>query len=387
MAFGQGRPILLTGPEAEGRTLPVAYETVNLATVHGYNGVSLGAGISRFQNPSNINLSGVRDLTRAAMQAGLSYVCWRLEVDVPNNQTWANAYNGGVLWPITTRPPQGTWPKIAEIWQTVRNIAAEEVVAAGKDPGKVLLFVLTNEPGLGGTNSPSYDNWSYSGFYYSLYQQTGIVDYFLLALPAEFLGKPEGYIEPAFWKMLRGIRRLVQFQAKVYAVSFEGAESSLPGQIASTVGPDAEWVYANCNGFALNMFTPNLRPNFDSLTLAMTRPALTPLQSGNAFRSRLTRLLTDLRANPILANEKVVLTEMNAALNRIPEYADPFPYRMEVLREGINYPGLDAAMMFTGITFDPASSIFQLFERVRVDGQYEIRPIGSQAVGPAYLSP
>jgi hypothetical protein len=378
---------LLTGPDAEGRTLPASFETVHLAQVHGYNGVSLGVGVNRFQNPNNIDLSGVRELTRAAMQAGLSYVCWRLEVDVPSNQSWASAYNGGALWPIATRPPQGTWPKIAEIWQNARNIAAEEVVAAGKDPGKVLMFVLTNEPGLGGTNAPSYDNWSYSGFYYSLYQQTGIVDYFLLALPAEFLGKPEGYIEPAFWKMLRGIRRLVQFQAKVYAVSFEGAETSLPAQIASTVGPDAEWVYANCNGFALNIFTPNLRPNYDSLTNAMTRPALTPAQTANAFRSRLTRILTDLRANPILTNEKVVLTEINAALNRIPEFADPFPYRMEVLREGINYPGLDGAMMFTGINFDPASSVFQLFERVRVDGQFVIRPIGSQAVGPAYLSP
>ena len=153
------------------------------------------------------------------------------------------------------------------------------------------------------------------------------------------------------------------------------------------MGPDAEWVYANCNGFALNIFTPNLRPNFDSLTGAMTRPALTPAQTANAFRSRLTRILTDLRSNPILANEKVVLSEINAAQTRIPEFADPFPYRMEVLREGLTYPGLDAAMMFTGINFDPASSPFQLFERVRVDGQFVIRPIGSQAVGPAYLSP
>jgi hypothetical protein len=380
------RPILLTGPDAQGSTMQEAQEVVQLAAQHGYNGVSLGIGTERLSDPNNIDLSGVQTITRAAMQAGLKYICWRLDVDVPNNQAWADAFNGGVIWPVATRPPSGAWSKIASIWQQARDISAAEMTADGVNPAKGLLFVMVDEPGIGGVGGPSLGPWSISGFYYNLFQATGDPTWFLVAFPSELLGSREGYIEPDFWTMLRGIRSLVTFGAKTYCVSFEGSETSLPNQVASVTGPDAEWVYANTYGYAINVFGLNTRKTFDSISFTFTRANLTPIQGASAWKTRMDKLLAMVRVNPILANERVVLTEFNLSTARMPDLADYFPYREELLKQAMAYPNLDAAMIFAAYATDPTTASMQLFNRVVTNGVVSITPVGSNAVGPAYLN-
>lgn len=379
------RPILLTGPEAFGSSLQQAQEVVQLAAKNGYNGVSLGIGIERMSDPNAIDLSGVRTVTRAAMQAGLKYICWRLDVDVPNNQPWADACNGGAIWPIATRPPQGAWARIAGIWQQARDVSAAEMAADGVDPSTGLIFVMVDEPGIGGVGGPSLGPWSVSGFYYNLFLATGDPTWFTVAFPAELAGAPEGNIEPGFWTMLRGIRSLVNFGAKNYCVSFEGAEASLPNQVASVTGADAEWVYSNSDGFALNIFGLNARKTFDSISFTFTRANLTPVQEAAGWKSRLDKLLAMIRVNPILANEHVVLTEFNVSTGRLPDLADYFPYREEILKQAMSYPNLDAAMIFSAYSTDPSTASMQLFNRVVTNGVVTITPLGSQPVGPANL--
>jgi hypothetical protein len=379
------KPILLTAPDAAGSSLPQAREVVQLAAQHGYNGISLGIGMARMTNPDNADLSGVRTVTRDAMQAGLKYVCWRLDVAVPNNQLWADEFNGGSIWPVGARPPQGAWEKIAAIWQSARDISAEEVTAAGKDPSKALIFVLGNEPGIGGVGGPSLGPWSYSGFYYNLFQATSDPTWFQMAFPADLTGAPEGYIEPGFWTMLRALTANVRFNAKTYCVSFEGAESSLAGQVSSVTGPDAAWLYANTDGYALNIFSTNARKLFDSVTGTVTRATLTPAQGALAFKARLDKLLAVVKSNPILANEKVVLTEFNASAGRIPDFADAFLYREEMLKQVMSHPGLDGSMIYSAYATDPTTASLQLFNRTLVNGSLTITPVGSYAVGPNNL--
>lgn len=379
------RPILLSGPDARGSSLVQAREVVQLAAAHGYNGVSVGVGMSRISNPTTIDLSGVRTVTKDAMLAGLKYVCFRLDIDIPNNQAWADEFNGGDAWPISTRPPEATWPKIAQIWQGVRDTAASEVTAAGKDPSTALIFIMGNEPGIGGVGAPSLGPWSYSGFFYSLYQQTGDPTWFLVAFPQELLGQPEGYIDPGYWTMMRAIRSQVNFNAKNYCVSFEGFEGSLPGQIGSVTGPDAAWLYANTSGFGLNAFGVNARPTNDSITGVFTRASLTPVQSNVAFLARLDKIFGIIRGNAILANTPAILTEFNISVGRIPLLADPFQYRESMLKGTMSYPGIDGAMMFSAYADDPTSASFQLFNRTVVNGSVVIQPAGSGPVGPAYL--
>jgi hypothetical protein len=364
----------------------MAKEVVQLAAQHGYNGVSLGIGMQRFSNPANIDLSGVKQVTDLAMQLGLTYVCWRLDVDVPNNQAWANAYNGGVIWPVHTRPASGAWNRISEIWQAARDISAQSVTAVGKNPATALMFVLGNEPGLGGTGGPSLGPWNYSGFFYNLYLSTGDPTWFLVAFPGELLGQPEGYIEPGYWVMMRNIRGHVTFGAKSYAVSFEGGESSLPAQVASVTGPDAQALFANCNGYAINVFGPNARRSFDSITGTVTKAAASPTQAAAALKTRLDGLLVMTRANPILANERVVLTEFNISTGRIENFADAFPYREKMLKEMSINPELDATMIFTAFTTEQSTQSVQLFNRAVIAGVVNIIPVGSNAVGPAYFN-
>lgn len=385
LGFCQTRPILLSGPDAQGSSLAASLDAVKLAKDSGYNGISLGIGIQRFSNPESIDLSGVRTVTRAAMDAGLQYVCWRLDVDVPNNQAWADYANGGAIWPVATRPPQGAWVRIAQIWQSARDLSAQEITAAGKSPSKVLIFVLANEPGIGGVGGPSLGPWSYSSFYYNLYRSTGDTQWFLAAFPAELLGAPEGYIEPGFWTMLRGIRGRVNFGAKAYCVSFEGADSSLPAQLASVTGTDAEWLYTHNAGFALNVFGTNARKLFDSVTGTVTRAPLTPVQESAAFSARLDKVLGQMRQTPLLANEGVLLTEFNISTGRIPDFSDPFLYREELLKGVMAYPGLDGAMIFSAFADDPTANSMQLFNRIFANGVYTIEPVGSNPVGPANL--
>lgn len=386
-AFAQfTRPVLLNGPEAQGSSLAMAKEVVQLAAQHGYNGVSLGVGMQRFDNPANIDMSGVKAVSDLAMQVGLKYICWRLDVDVPSNQAWADAYNGGVIWPIQSRPAPGAWKRISAIWQAVRDTSAQSVSAAGLDPGTALLFVMGNEPGIGGTGGASLGPWSFSGFYYNLFLATGDVTWFLIAFPSDLLGQPEGYIEPGYWTMMRNIRGPVKFGAKTYAVSFEGGESSLPQQMASTTGPDAQTLYANCTGYGMNVFGPNARKVFDSITGTVTRASQTPLQSGMSLKNRLDGLLVTTRNNPLLTNEHVIITEFNISSARLPDFADAFPFREELLKQMINYPNLDAVMIFTAYTTEQATQSVQLFNRTVVGGVVNITPIGSNAVGPAYLN-
>lgn len=387
-AFAQidpNRPILLTGPDARGSSLVQAREVVQLAAAHGYNGVSVGVGMSRISNPTTIDYSGVKAITKDAMAAGLKYVCFRLDIDIPNNQAWADEFNGGDVWPIATRPPEATWPKIAQIWQGVRDTAAAEVTAVGKDPSTALIFVLGNEPGIGGVGAPSLGPWSYSGFFYSLYQQTGDPTWFLVAFPQELLGQPEGYIDPGYWTMLRGVRSRVNFGAKNYCVSFEGFEGSLPGQINSVTGPDAQWLYVNTSGFGINIFGTNARPTNDSITGVFTRASLTPVQEATAFLARLDKLVAIIRANPILANSPMILTEFNISVGRIPILADPFQYRESLLKATMAYPGAEGAAMFSAYADDPTSASFQLFNRTIVNGSVVTQPVGSGPVGPAYI--
>lgn len=380
------RPILLTGPVAFGASLPQAQEVVQLAAQHGYNGVSLGIGIERMADPNNIDLSGVQAITHAAMQAGLKYICWRLDVDVPNNQLWADACNGGTIWPIATRPPSGAWSRIAAIWQQARDTSAAEMTANGVNPSRGLIFVLVDEPGIGGVGGPSLGPWSTSGFYYNLFLATGDPTWFTVAFPAELAGAPQGYIEPGFWTMLRGVRSLVKFGCKTYCLSFEGSEASLPNQVASVTGPDAQWVYANTYGFAINVFGPNSRRTFDSISFTFTRANLTPVQEAAAWKTRLDKLLAMVRVNPILANKRVVLTEFNVSTGRLPDLADYFPYREEILKQAMSYPNMDASMIFAAYSTDPATASMQLFNRVVTNGVVSITPVGSNAVGPAYLN-
>jgi hypothetical protein len=380
------RPVLLTGPQAQGSSLQLAKEVVQLAAQHGYNGVSFGIGMERFTDPNNIDLSGVKVITDLAMQSGLKYICWRLDVDIPNNQAWADVYNGGVIWPVQSRPVAASWMKIAAIWQATRDISAQEVSAFGGDPSASLLFIVGNEPGLGGTGAPSLGPWSISGFYYSLFQSTGDPTWFLIAFSDSYLGQPEGYIDPGFWTMLRKIRGNVKFNAKSYAVSFEGADSSLPGQMASTVGADAQAVYANCNGYGINVFGPNARKSFDSITGTVTKAAATPLQAGIALKTRVDGVITTIKNNPILTNEHVILTEFNITTARIPDFTDAFPYREELLKQMMNDPNLDAIMIFTAYTTEQSTNSVQLFNRSVVNGVVTITPVGSQAVGPAYVN-
>lgn len=379
------RPTILNGTDAAGSSLVQAQEIVQLAAQHGYNGIAVGIGSGKITNPDSVDLSGVRTITRAAMQAGLQYVCFRLEASIPDNQAWADKYNGGQLWPVANRPPSGTWPAIASIWQQARDIAASEVVAAGKLPSQALIFILCNEPGIGGVGGPSLGNWGTMGFYYNLFQATGDPAWFLVAFPNELLGAPEGYIEPGFWTMLRGIQSLVSFGAKVYAVGFEAADSSLPGQMSSTSGPDAEWVYAHSDGFAFNVFGPNARPLKDSLTGANTRASLTLVQEAAAYKSRVDKVLTVFRANPLLATKGFMLSEFNVAAARLPVFADPFPYREELLKQVMSYSGMDGSLMFTAYSGDVTANSFNLFLRTVVNGTVTVTPIGSHAVGPAYL--
>ena len=380
------KPVLLTGPAAQGTTLQLAKEVVQLAAQHGYNGVALGVGMDRMTNPSNIDLSGVKVITDLALQLGLKYVCWRLDTDIPNNQAWADAYNGGTVWPVQTRPPSTTWKKIAAIWQAVRDTSAQEITAAGGNPNSTLLFVIGNEPGIGGTGGPSLGPWTTSGFYYNLFLATGDPTWFLIAFPSELEGQAEGYIEPGYWTMMRNIRGLVKFSATTYAVSFEGAESSLPGQMASCTGADAQALYSNCFGYALNAFAPNTRKNFDSITGTVTRAAQTPVQSAAALTARLNGLLTTTRSNPLLANEHVILTEFNISTGRLPDFADPFPYREELLKQMANDPDFDGVMIYTAYNTEQTTNSVQLFNRTVTNGVVTITPIGSNAVGPAYFN-
>ena len=380
------RPVLLNGPDAQGASLTMAEEVVKLAAQNGYNGVSFGIGMDRLNDPTNIDLSGVKAVTDLAMQQGLKYICWRLDVDVPNNQAWANAYNGGEIWPIQTRPPQPSWTRIAQIWQSARDISAQEITAAGGDPTVSLLFVVGNEPGIGGTGGPSLADWSYSGFFYNLFQATGDVNWFLMAFPSDFVGDPEGFIDAGYWTMLRNIRGHVKFNAKSYAVSFEGSEVSLPNQLASLTSTDAQALYANSSGYGINVFGPNARKSFDSVTNTVTKAAATPLQSGAALSTRLDGLLATTRANPVLANEHIVLTEFNISTGRIPDFADAFPYREELLKSMMNYPNLDAVMIFTAYTTIQSTQSVQLFNRTVVNGTVTITPVGSNPVGPAWLN-
>jgi len=380
------RPILLTGPDAQGSSLQQAQEVVQLAAQHGYNGISMGIGMDRMTNPSIIDVSGVQAVTHAAMVSGLKYICWRLDMNIPNNQAWGDAFNGGEIWPIGARPPASTWPRIAAIWQAVKDASAQQIIADGGDPNKVLIFVLGNEPGIGGVGSASLDAWSFSGFYYSLFQSTGDPQWFLIAFPEEFLGQPEGYIEPGYWTMLRAIRNAVKFGGKTYCVSFEGAEASLPGQIASVTGDDAAWVYANTYGFAINIFGTNARKQTDSITGTTSRAPLTPVQEAAAYATRVDKLLAICKANPILANERVLITEFNISSGRVPDFVDPFPYREEILKQGMNYPGIDGAMIFTAYASDLTTNGMQLFNRVVVNGAVTITPVGSNPVGPKYVN-
>jgi hypothetical protein len=373
---------LLTGPEAQGNTLPQAQEVVQLAVQNGYNGVSMGAGIERMSDPNNVDLSGIQAVSHAAMQAGLKYICWRLDFDVPNSQAWADEFNGGAIWPISSRPPASTWSRIAQIWQAIRDTSAQEVTSAGGDPNKVLIFVLGNEPGLGGVGSPSLGPWSYSGFFYALFQSTGDPTWFLVAFPSDFLGQPEGYIDPGYWTALRGIRSRVKFGGKTYCVSFEGSETSLPGQVASVTGPDAQWVFSNTYGFAINVFGTNARRLFDSTSSSVTRAPLSPVQEAAAFTARVDKLVAICRTNPILANEHFVITEFNISTGRMPDNVDFFPYREEMLKQVLAYGPIDAAMMFTAYPTDPSNSDFQLFTRTVVNGVVTIAPVGSNPVGP-----
>ena len=380
------KPVLLDGPEAQGPSLQLAKEVVQLAAQHGYNGVSLGIGIDRLTDPNNIDLSGVQQVSDLAMQVGLKYICWRLDVDVPNNQAWADAFNGGEIWPVATRPVDTAWPKIAQIWQATRDISAQSVTAAGLDPNTSLLFVIGNEPGIGGTGAPSLDKWTFSGFYYNLFLATGDPTWFLIAFPQEFLGDPEGYIDPGYWTMMRNIRGHVKFGGKVFGVSFEGSEASLPEQMATTVGDDAVGFYNNCYGYGINVFCPNARKSFDSVTLTVTRAPQTPVQAATSLANRLTGLLTTTKANPLITNKHVVLTEFNLSTGRIPDFTDSFPYREELLKQMSNYPNLDAVMIFTAYTTDVATNSVQLFNRAVVAGTVQITPVGSHAVGPAYFN-
>jgi hypothetical protein len=185
--------------------------------------------------------------------------------------------------------------------------------------------------------------------------------------------------------MIRNIRGHVKFGANVYGVSFEGGESSLPQQMASTTGDDATAFYNNCRGYGINVFTPNARKSFDSVTLTVTRAAQTPLQAGTSLANRLTGLLTTTATNPLLVNKHVVLTEFNISSGRIPDFTDSFPYREEVLKQMINYPNLDAIMIFTAYSSEQATNGVQLFNRVVVNGTVQITPVGTHAVGPAYI--
>lgn len=375
LAFCQtARQIYLTAPDAEGKTLDAAIEVTRLAAQHGYNGVSLGIGIQRFEDPSHVDLSGVKAVTQAAMRAKLKYLCWRLDLKIPITQAWADKYNGGRLWELPNRPPEGTWPRIAQIWQAVRDTSAAECKRAGRDPSQVLTFVLTNEPGIGGLGGPSKGAWSVVGKTYSKYQKSGDRADFLQVFPEWAWGKPEGYIEPGFWKMLRELRKGVKLGARTYAVSYEGAESSIAAQASSSSGTDARWVFANSDGYAFNIFSPEANPKHGD--------SLAPAQAALAFSVRLKRLLGTLKSNPVLSKERILLTEFNISLNRIPKGGDPFLYRMHLLRTVLGYPGIDGGAMFTAYSRDPTSTSFPLF--TRSGSTYQ--PIGSHAVGPAYLS-
>lgn len=381
------RPILLNGPDARTSSLPMAQETVQLAAEHGYNGVSLGIGMQRLSSPSSADMTPIRTVTKQAMQLGLKYICWRLDVDIPNNQAWADEYNGGDIWPIATRPPEATWSRIAQIWQAARDASAAEAAAAGKDPSTVLIFVLGNEPGIGGVGGPSLGPWSYSSFFYNLYQSTKDPAWFLIAFPQELLGQPEGYIEPGYWTMMRSIRSLLNLNARTYAVSLEGTESSLPRQVNSIVGPDAEWLYANTSGIGFNVFGTNARPLFDSISESYTRAALTPDLEAINYQQRVDKLFAIVRANPILATKGIAITEFNITTGRVPERADVYPYRQALLKQTMGMPGVDMSMMFSAYADDPAAAGVNLFNRAVVNGQVVITPVGSHAVGPAYLTP
>jgi hypothetical protein len=380
------RPILLTGPEAQGASLQQAEEVIQLAAKHGYNGVAFGGGVGRVNDPTFVDVSGIQTATHLAMTSGLKYICWRLDVDIPNNQAWADAYNGGDTWQIQTRPVSSTWTRIAQIWQAIRNASAQQIVADGGDPNKVLIFVLGNEPGIGGTGSASLGPWGTSGFYYSLFQSTGDPTWFLVAFPPELEGQPEGYIEPGYWTMLRSVVSQTSLGGAIYCVSFEGSENSIAGQINSTTGPDAQWLFANTNGYALNIFGPNTRRQTDSVTGTVTKAPATPLQSAGNYTARVDKILTTIKGNPILTNEHLLITEFNLSSGRVPDNADLFPYREEMLKQVMVYPPIDGAMMFTAYSGDQTTSGVNLFTRTVVNGVVTITPIGSNAVGPAYIN-
>lgn len=378
------RPILLTGPDAYGSTLAESIDVAKLAAANGYNGISVGIGLRSMSDPNKISVSGVRTLTREALARGLKYICFRLDQVVPANQAWANKFNGGVIWNRLNRPPSGTWNTIAQMWQVARNVAADECVKAGKDPATSLIFVLTNEPGIGGAGGPCYDTWTTSRVYYNNFLKTGDQAQFLLAFPPELLGKPEGYIEPQFWAMLRYLRSRVSFKSKVFCVSFEGAT---PGQMPSTTGPDATWIYANCNGFGFTTFAPNAKAVYNSTTGALITPALTPAQCADGFRTRVNQTVAGLRTCPLLVNKQAIMTEYNLVLGRVPTGADSSVYRREVLRTGMSYPGLFGSAVHTAFSLSLLSpSGYEIFRRVFVNGVPTYPPYGSFAVGPNTLN-
>jgi len=70
----------------------------------------------------------------------------------------------------------------------------------------------------------------------------------------------------------------------------------------------------------------------------------------------------------------------------MPDLSDYFPYREEILKQAMAFPGIDGAMLFTAYSTDVTTSGFQLFNRAVVNGNVSITPIGSNAVGPAYIN-
>jgi hypothetical protein len=298
-----------------------ADEVIRAAIAAKYDGVI--AGVTSSSNPAKHDWTGFTAVVTAAASAGLKLhvrlSCAGASAKNSDGSAsyWAVKYNKGQTWATPHRLPLPVAIGYATEYQTKAVLIVKQIWEAYKRDLADVSAEGGNEAGIGGANCACLGNWSALRDLYNVsfknawtrFQKTGAHsdflaarNYYLQVFPESFWPKgvnhptPEGFVELAYWKMLRAELDIVSEAApwlKVFPYSNEGAVGT-PGQteIDSYVGPDASAMsvrFDRRNGFNRYMNTASKTADDCGVHFAQmavyqaSRMSRNPLQNGEKF--------------------------------------------------------------------------------------------------------
>lgn len=320
-------PVTIGAPSATSSNINLCKKAMGIASVRNFAGVRCDAGINTFGSTLSPTFTHVTEAVNYAADAGLGKISFLLGYGPKITQTLADSFNGGALWEVRNRPPDGLWNWIADtLWQGIIDAATDAAVAKGKTPSTFLEFELFNEPGKGGVGGPHIGNLSARNY------------------PAPYDALADGQIEAGFWTYAAHVASRVDFRgAKVIAVNFEGS-SGTTGQteMNSVSGSDAADLLALGDYVGTNCYAGVAGTPYNAATVKA------------AYSSKLNAQLSRMAANAAIGSKPKVLREFGHFAERTPRCVSPNTVRQDVLQQVLTESGIVHANFHTSI--DPGTS-------------------------------